>query len=98
MLDVITSLPPEYMCANRTADDGPEVCQVQVEVVIHPDDDQSCLPGETYPQAVVGYASIDRESMPLNFPSISMCQIFVVYKKYILCQSINYRAAFIIHL
>ena len=55
LVNAMTTLPPEFMCRNRTGDDGPEVCQVQVEVVIHPGDDQSCLPDQTYPQAVVGY-------------------------------------------
>ena len=56
MVDIIATLPPQFMCANRNDSDGPEVCQVMVEVVIAPDaNDQSCISGQSYPQAVVGY-------------------------------------------
>ncbi len=54
MLEVVTTLPPEFMCINRTKADGPESCQVQVVVIIGPGNDESCVAGETYPQAVVG--------------------------------------------
>ncbi len=62
-IEVISSLPPDFMCANRIIEDGPDACQVQVEVIIDPKDDKSCVAGETYPQAVVGYPDVNDESM-----------------------------------
>ncbi len=72
LVEVVSSLPPEFMCKNRTPADGPESCQVQVEVIIGTGDDQSCIAGLSYPQAVVGY-SFDEGILTFLFIKPSNC-------------------------
>ena len=57
IIEVITSLPPEYFCENRTMEDGPEVCKISIwgYIDITPDDLKCYESGEFISQAVFGY-------------------------------------------
>ena len=55
IIEVMPTLPVELLCENRTGIDGPETCEVLVEVTVAGGEAGSCVAGETYPQAVVGY-------------------------------------------